>query len=690
MIRVATDVGGTFTDLVYFEIDKKTKKAKKISNAKSDTTPPNYEKGVFKAIKKSGINIAEAIFFAHGTTVIINSITERKGSVTALITTKGFRDSLEIARGDRPDFFNLRYKKPEPFVPRYLRAEVPGRIDFLGKEIEKLDSKNLNTIIKTFKKHKVKSIAVCLLHAYANPKHEQLIAKAINKKWPEFEVVTSNELTREWREYERTNTTALCAYVKPIAKNYLDRLYTELKKFKFRGNPYVMQSNGGIDTFDSTKKTPLTIIESGPTSGVLGAAEIGKLIDVKDIIALDIGGTTAKCSLIENGNVKINTNYWIEKNRTSAGYPVMLPVVDIVEIGNGGGSIAWVDDYKKLHVGPQSAGASPGPVSYGKQGKNITTTDANLYTRRINPSYFCGGEINADIKSVDKHLTALSKKLKLSKMETARGIIRIANNNMTNALKLISVNKGHDPRDFTLVAFGGGGGMHATSLAMELNIPKVIIPINSSVFSAWGMLMSDLRRDFILTKLNKMNLESLKSINETFSNIESKAIANFKKEKLQKNKIQFQRFASLRYLGQDHSVEVPLPNGKYGKNELSKILSTFHNQYEKEFTYKLDNPVELIQFHLVAIAKIEKPKLEKRLKTGRKTKDAIKSRRKVDFDQFGDRISDIYDFDLLEPKMTFSGPAIVEDASTTVVIFPGQKCTVDDYANLHINTKKKI
>lgn len=689
MIRVATDVGGTFTDLVYFEIDKKTKKAKKISNAKSDTTPPNYEKGVFKAIKKSGINIAEAIFFAHGTTVIINSITERKGSVTALITTKGFRDSLEIARGDRPDFFNLRYKKPEPFVPRFLRAEVPGRIDFLGKEIEKLDLKNLNTIIKTFKKHKVKSIAVCLLHAYANPKHEQLIAKAINKKWPEFEVVTSNELTREWREYERTNTTALCAYVKPIAKNYLDRLYTELEKFKFRGNPYVMQSNGGIDTFDSTKKTPLTIIESGPTSGVLGAAEIGKLIGVKDIIALDIGGTTAKCSLIENGNVKINTNYWIEKNRTSAGYPVMLPVVDIVEIGNGGGSIAWVDDYKKLHVGPQSAGASPGPVSYGKQGKNITTTDANLYTRRINPSYFCGGEINADIKSVDKHLTALSKKLKLSKMETARGIIRIANNNMTNALKLISVNKGHDPRDFTLVAFGGGGGMHATSLAMELNIPKVIIPINSSVFSAWGMLMSDLRRDFILTKLNKMNLESLKSINETFSNIESKAIANFKKEKLQKNKIKFQRFASLRYLGQDHSVEVPLPNGKYGKNELNKILSTFHNQYEKEFTYRLDNPVELIQFHLVAIAKIDKPKLEKRLKTGRKTSDAIKSRRKVDFDQFGDRISDIYDFDLLEPKMTFSGPAIVEDASTTVVIFPGQKCTVDDYANLHINTKKK-
>tara|TARA_B100000959_G_scaffold173894_1_gene182085 strand:+ start:455 stop:2527 length:2073 start_codon:yes stop_codon:yes gene_type:complete len=689
MIRVATDVGGTFTDLVYFEIDKKTKKAKKISNAKSDTTTPNYEKGVFKAIKKSGISIDEAIFFAHGTTVIINSITERKGSVTGLITTKGFRDSLEIARGDRPDFFNLRYKKPEPFIPRYLRAEVPGRMDFLGKEIEKLELNDLNKIIKLFKFHQVKSIAICLLHSYANPKHEQSLAKKIKQKWPEFEIVTSSELTREWREYERTNTTALCAYVKPIAKNYLDNLFTELKKYKFKGNPYVMQSNGGIDTFETTKKTPLTMIESGPTSGVLGAAEIGKLIGVKDIIALDIGGTTAKCSLIENGNVKINTNYWIEKNRTSAGYPVMLPVVDIVEIGNGGGSIAWVDDYKKLHVGPQSAGASPGPVSYGKGGKSITTTDANLFTKRINPSFFCGGDINADTKSVDKHISILSKKLNLSKIETARGIIRIANNNMTNALKLISVNKGHDPRDFTLVAFGGGGGMHATSLAMELNIPKVIIPINSSVFSAWGMLMSDLRRDFILTKLNKMNIDSLGSINDTFKKMESKAIANFKKEKLQKNVIEFQRFASLRYLGQDHSVEVLLPNGKYGKKELQKILNSFHDQYEKEFTYKLDNLVELIQFHLVAIAKIEKPKLEKRKKTGKKVKEAIKSKRKVDFDQMGERVSDIYDFDKLEPNMSFSGPAIVEDPSTTIVIFPGQQCKVDDYANLHINIQKK-
>ena len=689
MIRVATDVGGTFTDLVYFEIDEKTKKAKKISKAKSDTTPPNYDKGVFNTINDAEIDISEASFFAHGTTVIINSITERKGAKVGLITTKGFRDSLEIARGDRPDFFNLRYKKPEPFIPRYLRKEITGRMDFLGREVEKLELSELNKIITTFKKNHVTSIAICFLHSYANPEHEIKVSKKIQETWPEFELISSNELTREWREYERTSTTALCAFVKPVARQYLDKLYKQLKTHKFKGTPYVMQSNGGIDTFEATKKTPLTMIESGPTSGMLGAAELGKLIGLNNIIALDIGGTTAKCSLIEDGNVKINTNYWIEKNRYSSGYPVMLPVVDILEIGNGGGSIAWVDDYKKLHVGPQSAGASPGPVSYGKGGELITTTDANLFTKRINPNYFCGGNVKADIKSVSKQLEVLSRQLKLTKTETARGIIRIANNNMTNALKLISVNKGYDPRDFTLIAFGGGGGMHATSLAMELNIPKVIIPVNSSVFSAWGMLMSDLRRDFIQTKVMKMNLGSIKSINQTLEEMEKEALKSFAYEKIDKKTISFKRYGSFRYLGQDHSVEIALPTGKYSESSLKRILSSFHNQYEKEFTYKLDSPVDMIQFHLVAFAKIEKPALSKRTSTGSKLSNALKEMRKVDFDSMGEHNSKIYDFEKLEPNMSIKGPAIVEDASTTVVIFPGQICKVDAYANLHITIGKK-
>tara|TARA_Y100001970_G_scaffold185216_1_gene225285 strand:+ start:5544 stop:7622 length:2079 start_codon:yes stop_codon:yes gene_type:complete len=685
MFRVATDVGGTFTDLVYFEIDAKSGKALSIKTAKSDTTPSSYEKGVFDTINKANVNIEKSIFFAHGTTVVINSITERKGVRTGLITTLGFRDSIEIARGDRPDFFNLRYQKPKPFVSRYLRSEVPGRIDFLGKELTPLDLSNLDSIIDHFKKNNVKSVAVCLIHAYANSSHEIKVVDHIKKIWPEIDVVASHEITREWREYERTNTTALCAYVKPIARNYLDKLNTKLIESNFSGNPYVMQSNGGIDTFESTKNIPLTMIESGPTSGVLGAAELGKLINEKNIITLDVGGTTAKCSLIENGNVKINTNYWIEKNRQSAGYPVMLPVVDIVEIGNGGGSIAWVDDYNKLHVGPQSAGADPGPVSYGKGGKSITTTDANLITNRINQKFFCGGEIQADMNAVNKSIELISSKLKFNNSETARGIIRIANNNMINALKLVSVNKGYDPREFTLVAFGGGGGMHATSLAKELNVPKVIIPVNSSVFSAWGMLMSDLRRDYILTKLTTMNDEAVDVLNKTFLEMEKQAIDSFSLENISKDLISFKRFGSFRYLGQDHSVEILIDNGNIDKNSIQKIISDFHNQYEKEFTYKLESQVDMIQFHLVAFAKIDKPDLQERKKTGRTVDKTIKENRMVDFDEMGIHDSKIYDFDLLEPDMEFSGPAIVEDPSTTVVIFPDQKCKVDNYANLHIS-----
>ena len=685
MLRVATDVGGTFTDLVYFEIDEKSGKALSIKTAKSDTTPSSYEKGVFDAIEKGNVDIAKSTFFAHGTTVVINSITERKGVLTGLVTTKGFRDSLEIARGDRPDFFNLRYQKPKPFVPRYLRAEVPGRIDFLGKELTPLDLSGLDKIIEKFKKHDVQSIAVCLIHGYANSLHEQKVIDYIKSKWAEIDIVASHQITREWREYERTNTTALCAYVKPIARSYLDKLNDKLIAANFSGNPYVMQSNGGIDTFESTKAIPLTMIESGPTTGVLGAAELGNLIKENNLITLDVGGTTAKCSLIENGNVKINTNYWIEKNRQSAGYPVMLPVVDIVEIGNGGGSIAWVDNYDKLHVGPQSAGADPGPVSYGKGGTSITTTDANLITNRINQNYFCGGEIKADMDAVSKTIAPLSKKLKFTNEETARGIIRIANNNMINALKLVSVNKGYDPRDFSLVAFGGGGGMHATSLAKELNIPKVIIPVNSSVFSAWGMLMSDLRRDYILTKLTTMNDQAIDILNKTFSEMEKQAEESYKKENISKELISFKRFGSFRYLGQDHSVEIPITNSKFDEDSIKKIIDDFHTQYEKEFTYKLENQVDMIQFHLVAFAKIEKPELQERKITNIKVEDTIKETREVDFDEMGVHKSNIYNFDLLEPGMEFTGPAIVEDPSTTVVIFPKQKCKVDKFANLHIS-----
>src|SRR5918998_3322133 len=408
--RVATDVGGTFTDLVYLHPDPDTGR-QEIVTAKSDTTPPNFEQGVLDVIAKAGVAAADIGFLVHGTTVVINALTERKGVKTALIKTEGFRDSLEIARGNRPDFFNLFYRKPEPFVPRHLRREVPGRLAPTGAERQPLDLSGLPAILDDFRAAGVEAVAICLLHAYADPRHEVAALERVRELWPEASVVASHQITREWREYERSSTAVLSAYVQPIAERYLTRLHEGLSGDGFRGQPYIMQSNCGVDSLEHVKRIPITMVESGPASGFWGAAELGRLIGEPNVLALDIGGTTAKCSLIEGGHVKVMTDYWIERDGRSAGHPIMVPVVDLVEIGNGGGSIAWVDDFGKLHVGPQSAGALPGPAAYGQGGEDATTTDANLALGRINPAFFRGGETRADMDAVGRALDAVAARL---------------------------------------------------------------------------------------------------------------------------------------------------------------------------------------------------------------------------------------------------------------------------------------
>ena len=686
-IRLATDVGGTFTDLVYYEIDEQSGNITTLNTVKTHTTPPNFEKGVQAAIQKANISNADVEFFAHGTTVVINALTERKGVKTGLITTKGFRDILEIARGNRPDFFNLRYTKPKPFVPRYLRREIKERLNYKGETITPIDLDGLADIIADFKADGVKAVAICLLHAYANPAHEQMLAEAIAALWPEVSMVCSHQITREWREYERTNTAVLSAYVQPIAYDYLNRMERELKETGFSGNFYVMQSNGGIDTLSAAQATPITMVESGPASGVLGAAGLGKLIGEKNIIALDIGGTTAKCSLIDQGRVGITSQYMIEQDRFSAGYPIMTPVVDIVEIGNGGGSIAWVDEDGKLHVGPKSAGALPGPVAYGKGGTEPTTTDANLMMQRINPDYFIGGEIAADMSAVEASFRRLGEAIGISLEEAARGVVRIANNNMINALKLVSINRGYDPRDFTMVAFGGGGAMHAAALARELNIPKVIIPAHSAVFSAWGMLMSDLRRDYIRTQPMNFNEEMASTIESTLEEMQQEAYTAFSNDDIEKGLVYFERYIDLRYVGQEHSVRIAVPKKAITRDTLSELTEQFHATYKREYTYQLDNDVELVTFHLVAFASVHRPELSK-LAYDADAEKAIKAVRAVDFDTDGVVDANIYDRDRLGSGSTFDGPAIIEESGSTSVVFPGQTVKVDDYGNLHITAKR--
>jgi len=684
---VATDVGGTFTDLVCFELDRESGRSV-VRTAKTATTPPDYERGMMEVLRKGKVELAEVDLLAHGTTVVINALTERKGVKVGLIATEGFRDTLEIARGNRPDFFNLHYVKPPPFVPRHLRRELPGRMSYRGDEMRPLDLSPLAGILADFRKEGVEAIAISFLHSYANPAHEQAAEDGVRHLWPGVPVVSSHSIAREWREYERTNTTVLSAYVQPAAESYLERLSTALKEGGFSGTPYVMQSNCGIDSIRSTARTPITMIESGPSSGVWGAAELGRLTGNLNVIALDIGGTTAKCSLIENGNIRIVTDYWIEKDRKSAGYPVMVPVVDLVEIGNGGGSIAWVDDFGKLHVGPQSAGAVPGPAAYGIGGNKATTTDANLWLGRINRDYFCGGDLTADMDAAGRAIAAIGDKLGMDADSAARGIIRIANNNMVNALKLVSLNRGYDPRDFTLVAFGGGGGMHAVALAKELGISKVVIPADAAVFSAWGMTMSDLRRDLVVTKLMDLKADTADSIEIALRETEKTARTQFENEGVDPSALTFRRFGKFRYQNQEHTTEIDLGGHTVSVDRISQIREDFEAAYEREYTYRLDAPVELVGIHLTATAAVGKVEMEPQPIGTTDPATAVKGSRRVDFALEGIFEATTYDGQRLAPGMRFQGPAVIEDSGSTALIHEANQVEIDAFGNIVITVEE--
>ena len=606
------------------------------------------------SIEKSGVNPKSIQTFIHGTTVIINALTERKGVKTGLITTAGFRDVLEIARGNRPDLFNLRYKKPEPFVERYLRQEVTERMNQLGEEIVPLDEDRIKVLVDYFKKEGVDAIAVAYLHAYKNPAHEIRTVELINELWPEAAVTASHEVTKEWREYERTNTAVLNSYVKPIASSYIDRLNGRLSQLGTGDLRYIMQSNGGTTTFEQAKKNPINMVESGPVAGIYGAAYLGEILGEENIIAFDIGGTTAKCSLIVEGEVKVSTDYYIEKDEYNAGYPIKTPVVDIVEIGNGGGSIAWIDEGGALKVGPQSAGSVPGPVAYGQGGTEPTTTDANLLTGRLSPKNF---DYNVDMAKVEEAIkTKVADRFDMKPEDGALGMIRIANSNMLNALKLISVRKGYDPRDFTLVAFGGGGSMHAPALARELGVRKVVVPVASPVFSAWGMLMTDLRHDYIQTYIARVNGLDLDGFNQEWDELARTAVAQFAEENIEKDNIRFMRYADMRYAGQEHTVKVPLASGPVTPESLTQLIADFHELHEKNYTFKLEEAeMEVVNLHLTAFGSVEKPALKKLQLKGGTATDALKEKRPVYYEQEGWVDTVVYNRAKLEPGMAFSG-----------------------------------
>lgn len=679
-MRVATDIGGTFTDLVAVDDQGKT------ILTKSHTTPPNFEEGVIKVIQKSGVCPQEIKDFIHGTTTIINALTERKGAKTALITTKGFRDVLEIARCNRPDLFNMVFAKPRPFIPRCLRKEVEERVSFDGKIVTPLNEDDIRTAVEYFKKEKVEAIAVCYINSYANDEHEKRTVELIRKLWPEVFVTSSIEVTKEWREYERTSTIALNSYVMPVASSYIDNLDRRLKEAGCHAKEYIMQSNGGTTTFEQAKQTPINMVESGPVAGVYGSAILGKMIGERNIIAFDVGGTTAKCSLIDNGEVKVTTEYRIERTESYAGYPIMAPVVDIVEIGNGGGSIAWIDEAGSLKVGPQSAGAVPGPVAYGIGGTEPTTTDACLVTGRLSAENF---DNQVDMDAVR---AAIQEKVGdafgMDTDEAAMSILRVAEANMYNALKLISVRRGYDPRDFTMVAFGGGGPMHCAYLAKELNIRKVIVPIAAPVFSAWGMLMTDVRHDYIQTNIRRMNEVSAEELNDMWEGLLSQAQEQFEKEDIPKENIVCNYIADMRYMGQEHTVKVNVPPIPWSEETKEEIIQRFHDTHEHFYTFRLtDTPTEIVNLHLVAYGRLTKPELAKIPPQEGPVENVKKEIRKVYFAEDGWMDTPVYLREKLGRGAVLDGPVIVEEAAASAVAAKGQRITVDDYGNLIIETE---
>ncbi|MFQ5972326.1 MAG: hydantoinase/oxoprolinase family protein, partial [Alphaproteobacteria bacterium] len=622
--------------------------------------------------------------FAHGTTVVINTLTERKGAKTALITTRGFRDVLEIGRGNRPDLFNLRFRKPEPFVPRYLRREIDERTDHRGRVLRPVDNAALAAIIEELRAQGVEAIAVSFLHAYANPDNEIAAARQIREAWPELPVVASHQTIREWREYERTTTAVLSAYVSPIVSRYLASLEERLSSQGMNRTPFIMQSNGGVATVKTVRENPIAIVESGPASGVLGATALATALGRNNIIALDIGGTTAKCSLVADGKPRITTDYHIEQTRTFPGYPVKTAVLDIVEIGTGGGSIARIDEGGKLHVGPESAGANPGPVVYGRGGTEPTVSDAHVMTGRIDLARVFGREGLSDAAPVRRAFAALGERIGADAEEMARGVIRLADVNMEHALKLISLNKGHDPRDFVLVAYGGGGPLHGAALAAGLKIPEVVIPVNAPVFSAWGMLFTDLRRDYIQTRPFRLEDCDPQEVANAVTALEAHARDDFAADAIEDTRMVFERAADMRYKGQEHTVRVDLPAGAIDAHALADWTERFRAAHERLYHITLDVPAEVVNLHLTAYGVIERPALPLVAEGPAAPDAALRGTRRVDFGEAGATDARVYDRKGLSPGMEIVGPAAVEEQGSVTVIWPDQQARIDRHGNIVI------
>ncbi len=688
--RLGIDIGGTFTDATL--MDESTGE---IRIAKVLTTPRDPSVGFMtvatEILRGASVSASDVGFLVHATTVATNAIIENKTARTAFITTAGFEDMMEIARQMRPSLYDLLFEKPPTLVPRYLCYGIRERLDYEGNVLEALDETAVLKVAEDLKERAIEAIAVCYLHSYINPTHERRTLELLRQVLPTTIISISADVAPEFREYFRATTTIINASIRPMVSHYLESIEQQIDAEGVAGELLIMQSNGGVYTSAAARERPVFMVESGPAAGAIAAAYLGTSLGHRQVISFDMGGTTTKACLIRDGEPRVTKDYEVGSMARGAsggrglGHPIRTPVIDLVEIGAGGGSIAWVDSGGVLRVGPHSAGADPGPACYGGGGTQPTITDANLVLGRLDADYFLGGRMRLDATAAHRAIDeCCAKPLGLSVVEAANGIIEIANSAMVNALRLVSIQRGFDPRDFVLVAFGGAGPVHANRLASANGIDTTLIPVSPGIFSSIGLLVTDVKRDYSVTLIRRLDQVDYKVLGATYAQLEAQGGRDLAEEGIATDAISFHRNLDMRYIGQSYELTIPLPNGGLGAAEMNAAALQFHKEHDRAYGFNAPaEPVEFVTLRLTAVGQIEKPALRRLPETGRETEGAIRTKRQVYFQESVGYVEcPVYDRYRLGPQAAVMGPAIIEEFDSTTVLHPGYQATVDEFGNL--------
>ncbi len=692
--RLGVDIGGTFTDATLVD-----EASGRVHICKLSSTPADPSDGFLRItsriLDQAGVSPAEVSYVVHGTTVATNSIIEGRLAPTGFVTTEGFRDLLEIQRQIRASLYDVHFEKPPPLVPRHRCFGVPERLGASGEVVRPLDEAALRQTAARLRDEGVESIAVCFLHSYVNPAHERRAGEILRERFGDEAVSLSCEVAPDFREYFRASTTVINAGIRPTVSRYLERIETRLREAGLQAPLMLMQSSGGVYSFRAAAEKPVFMVESGPAAGVIAAGALGERLGRRDLISFDMGGTTAKAGLVQDGAPGITKEYEVgsaavssEHGAKGGGYPIRSSVIDLVEIGAGGGSIAWIDRGGALRVGPRSAGADPGPACYGAGGREPTITDANLVLGRLDPAYFLGGEIRLDVEAAERAVRdRCAEPLGLETVEAARGIVEIANAAMAGALRRISIQRGYDPRDFTLVAFGGAGPVHGNRLARELEIPELLVPPSPGTFSAMGLLSTDLRHDFNATHLEPLAAAS-ESLAPALESLESQGRRALAADGVDPARMRFVRQLDLRYVGQSYELGVEVEDAGFPAAEVRRLADRFHEEHERAYGFKApEEPVEIVTIRLSAVGEISRPEL-RRLEAD--TGAGPAGSRLVYFEESGGFVDcPVYERSGLGAGARIEGPAVVQELDSTTLLHPGYRAEVDPHGNLLIRPEEE-